>query len=65
MMKKNALVLCLALLMAFTAGCGSAEQASDSFVITESLEGLIIEGEGPIPARLIYQSRNRLSFEND
>ena len=34
-------------------------------ITAESLEGLILEGEGPIPARLIYQSRNSLSTEED
>lgn len=34
-------------------------------ITVESLEGLILEGEGPIPARLIYQSRNSLSTEED
>gem|GEM_PF-2677110 len=50
------------------AGCGQegGDVGFDVNPITaESLEGLILEGEGPIPARLIYQSRNSLSTEED
>ena len=32
---------------------------------SESREGLILEGEGPIPARLIYRSSNSISSEED
>jgi len=50
------------------AGCGQ-ESGDSGFgvdpITAESLEGLILEGEGPIPARLIYQSRNSLSTEED
>ena len=51
-------------------GCSSADVGSDgSFgtnpITAESLEGLILEGEGPIPARLIYRSRNTISSEED
>ena len=56
--------------MLYAAGCsqGSGAQggAFDANPITaESLEGLILEGEGPIPARLIYRSRNTISLEED
>jgi hypothetical protein len=52
------------------AGCGAdATGQDDSFregpAMVESLEGLLVEGEGPIPARLIYRSRNSLSNEED
>ena len=58
--------LCVACLVAF--GCAeAADSRDDSFgaspITAESLEGLILEGEGPIPARLVYQSRNTLSSE--
>jgi len=52
------------------AGCSSNERGSGGALGTnpitaESLEGLILEGEGPIPARLIYRSRNTISSEED
>jgi len=58
------------LMLLSLAGCGwLAESQRDAFdvnpITAESLEGLILEGEGPIPARLIYQSRNSLSMEED
>ena len=51
-------------------GCAQFEGDGDvpfgaNPITAESLEGLILEGEGPIPARLIYQSRNSLSSEED
>ncbi|MCL2165802.1 MAG: hypothetical protein FWH49_00705 [Clostridiales bacterium] len=56
-------LLCLAACQENTA---SNEDRFDAGPITvESLEGLILEGEGPIPARLIYRSRNTLSSEED
>ena len=50
--------------------CGQSSQGGNEGlsavpITAESLEGLILEGEGPIPARLIYQSRNSLSTEED
>ena len=55
-------ILCLA-------GCGSDGAQQETFgtnpITAESLEGLILEGEGPIPARLIYRSRNTISSEED
>lgn len=61
--------LLLALMCLFLAACGRAEeepQALDSGLrVEESGEGLIIDGEGPIPARLIAQSHNRLSVEEE
>lgn len=59
------------LILAFAgAGCGQVDQSSSSSfregpAMVESLEGLIVEGEGPIPARLIYRSKNSLSNEED
>ena len=52
------------------AGCAQTTEYGDSafgvnLITAESLEGLILEGEGPIPARLIYRSRNTLSSEED
>lgn len=59
------------LILAFAgAGCGQVEESGGSSfregpAMVESLEGLIVEGEGPIPARLIYRSKNSLSNEED
>jgi len=51
------------------AGCGDDGVQEEAFgtnpITAESLEGLILEGEGPIPARLIYRSRNTISSEED
>lgn len=52
------------------AGCGQTDATGSSAfregpAMVESLEGLIVEGEGPIPARLIYRSKNSLSNEED
>ena len=59
-------LLCLMLLLQ---GCAQYDDKDGYFganpITSESLEGLILEGEGPIPARLIYQSRNSLSTEED
>ena len=64
-------VLALLLIpMLFILGCSrTQDDQRDSFgaslITSESLEGLILEGEGPIPARLIYRSRNTISSEED
>ncbi|MCL2120850.1 MAG: hypothetical protein FWH28_01195 [Clostridiales bacterium] len=56
-------------LLCFAACQENATTNEDRFgagpITVESLEGLILEGEGPIPARLIYQSRNTISSEED
>jgi hypothetical protein len=44
-------------------GGGYSDAFSTNPITAESLEGLILEGEGPIPARLIYRSRNTISSE--
>ena len=63
-------VCAVALLVPYMAGCSQGvDVQNNSFdanpITAESLEGLILEGEGPIPARLIYRSRNSLSSEED
>jgi hypothetical protein len=70
--KMKSPVCCMALVLLALAAAGCAqrdENREDSFregpSMVESLEGLIVEGEGPIPARLIYRSRNSLSNEED
>jgi hypothetical protein len=72
---KTGLIICASALVALLMvaalhGCAQFGGAGDSSfganpITAESLEGLILEGEGPIPARLIYQSRNSLSTEED
>lgn len=65
--------ICFALTIAGSmclVGCGQAdagarEALGTNPITAESLEGLILEGEGPIPARLIYRSRNTISSEED
>jgi len=71
MLLKTLLVLAVLLTgMLCMAGCGRDDAAKESGfgsnpITAESLEGLILEGEGPIPARLIYRSRNTISSEED
>ena len=58
-------ILALALSGCSRDGGGREVSFGANPITVESLEGLILEGEGPIPARLIYQSRNSLSTEED
>ncbi len=63
-----ALLLCAAGVYGLTS-CVSPGNSNGAFssnpITAESVEGLILEGEGPIPARLIYRSRNTISSEED
>ena len=71
MQRQISLVLALLVAMLCTSvGCGliggmDSGQLSTNPITDESMEGLILEGEGPIPARLIYGSRNTISSEED
>ena len=61
-----ALVLANVFALGSCSTAGSAQGGFSSNPITaESVEGLILEGVGPIPARLIYRSRNTISSEED
>ena len=59
------LVLCLTGCLLDTGSPGAGDGFGANPITAESLEGLILEGEGPIPARLIYRSRNTISSEED
>ena len=72
MYNKNTMKTLIAIILSVLAlsGCSRGADGREADfganpVTAESLEGLILEGEGPIPARLIYQSRNSLSTEED
>ena len=65
-----ALILLTAFMLMCMCGCAlPGREAARDFttqpIVDDTLEGLILEGEGPIPARLIYGSRNAISSEKD